>query len=90
MYKQYVNANVYVVGLDISCGATKIAKKYLDDVIVSDVESLPLKNDVADTIICVAVLEHLINPDRCLQEIFRVSKKVHMPYYKCQTMILFY
>jgi ubiquinone/menaquinone biosynthesis C-methylase UbiE len=71
LHKRY---QAYFVGLDISSGATRVARRYADDCIIYDAERIPLRSDVADAVICVAVLEHLINPELCVKEIVRISK----------------
>ena len=38
------------------------------------IESLPLPSDSVDGVICIAVLEHVIDPARVVQEIFRMLK----------------
>ncbi|MEK7612051.1 MAG: methyltransferase domain-containing protein [Patescibacteria group bacterium] len=42
--------------------------------IVGDAHNLPLKNDSVDAIICCSVLEHLYDPKRAIQEMYRVLK----------------
>jgi len=42
--------------------------------IYADAAILPLKNDSVDVIICTEVLEHLINPHACTNEIHRILK----------------
>lgn len=42
--------------------------------IVGDIHDLPLTNDSQDAIICIAVLEHVENPIKAMEEIYRVLK----------------
>ena len=41
---------------------------------VGDAHSLPFKKEVFDSIICQAVLEHVKNPNKVVDEMFRVLK----------------
>lgn len=43
--------------------------------VCADATALPLKNDCADVILCTEVLEHLEDPDACIDEIFRLLRK---------------
>lgn len=43
--------------------------------IVGDIHNLPLENDSVDAIICIAVLEHIEDPFKAFEEIYRVLKK---------------
>jgi ubiquinone/menaquinone biosynthesis C-methylase UbiE len=62
----------YRVACDISGRALEIAKKRVDDVIECDAEKLPIRDDSVDLLLCVEVLEHLINPRDLLNEIRRI------------------
>jgi SAM-dependent methyltransferase len=42
--------------------------------IYSELHSLPVPNNSFDAVVCLAVLEHVPNPESCLAEIFRVLK----------------
>lgn len=42
--------------------------------IVGDIRFLPLEDNSADAIICIAVLEHVEEPQKAMQEIYRVLK----------------
>lgn len=64
-YRSLVNATRYV-GLDL-------AVEHNPDLIAGCV-SLPLRDNVFDSVICTEVLEHLADPDRCLCEVRRVLK----------------
>lgn len=50
-----------------------ISRKYNPD-IVGDIHNLPLSNNSEDAVICIAVLEHVANPHKAMQEIYRVLK----------------
>ncbi len=43
--------------------------------VVGDAECLPFRDKAFDFIICSHLLEHLRNPERCLQEMMRVGKR---------------
>jgi SAM-dependent methyltransferase len=42
--------------------------------IYSDLENIPVDNDTFDTILCIAVLEHVKNPNEIVEEFHRVTK----------------
>ncbi|MFZ2072144.1 MAG: class I SAM-dependent methyltransferase, partial [Minisyncoccia bacterium] len=58
----------------------KVDYKILDPVdtyhpdIVGDIHNLPFKNDSQEAIICIAVLEHVENPIKAFEEMYRVLK----------------
>jgi len=60
------------IGFDISKKALERGKGR--NRVLCDVCNLPIKNNVADIIICAEVLEHIENPDKLIHEIARVSK----------------
>jgi SAM-dependent methyltransferase len=81
------NANVIanragstVIGLDISSEAIKIATKNTDkkimrnSFIVADAENLPFQEDVFDDVFTIYCLHHLSNPEKCIEEMYRVLK----------------
>lgn len=43
--------------------------------ILADATKIPLKNSIADTIICMQVIEHFPDPDKALDEMKRLLKK---------------
>jgi SAM-dependent methyltransferase len=43
--------------------------------IFSSIEKIPREEGTFDGVICIAVLEHVENPDRCVREFYRVVKK---------------
>lgn len=59
---------------------TKANYKVLDKVpdynpdIIGDIHNLPFENDSVDAILCIAVLEHVEEPQQAMREIFRVLK----------------
>ena len=65
-----------VYGVDFSESAVSLAKK--KGVIVSNIDlnhdALPYENNFFDTVACLDVLEHVIDPLRLLKESFRVLK----------------
>lgn len=42
---------------------------------VGDIQKLPVKDDVFDTVFCTQVLEHVPEPQKAINEIYRVLKK---------------
>lgn len=64
------------VGLDINPRNIKQAKKHapLAKLIAGDIEKMPFPKHSFDVIVCTDVLEHLIDPEIALKEIFRVLK----------------
>lgn len=60
--------------------AEKVDYKILDPVpdynpdIVGDIHNLPFSNNTQDAILCLAVLEHVHNPIRAMEELYRVLK----------------
>lgn len=64
-----------VVGLDISSQAVEEAKKCGVNAIVHDVEtSLPFEDNTFDRVMCNSVIEHLLEPEKTVKEIYRVLK----------------
>jgi SAM-dependent methyltransferase len=66
----------YLIGIDISLPALKKAKRIYDEVILSDVRYLPIRNCSLDCLISIDVLGHIPknDKDRVLNEIARVLK----------------
>jgi len=65
-FKKYLPNQVYI-GIDNRYGTPDI---------VADVTNVPqLENEMADSVICSEVLEHLSQPLKCVQEMTRVLKK---------------
>lgn len=67
-----------IIALDLSKGAIKNAKENLQSAniffIVADVGHLPLKDGSLSKIVCVDVIEHIVNVEKCLREMARVLK----------------
>jgi len=88
---QLRNAN-YTIALDISLNALKIARTRVHDCINADAEHLPLVEKAVDILVSVETIEHLPNPQKFLEESFRVIKdegilvlttpNAEVPYYK--------
>lgn len=77
-----VNHNVNVTGIDFSPESVKIAstKKELFNAktsafLVGDAQNLPFKDEEFDLIISCECLEHVPNPQRMIDELYRVVKK---------------
>ena len=65
-----------IVGVDINQWNLDRAKKRISDAdfVQCDVEHLPLRNGLADFVVCTEVVEHLYRPARALGEIARVMR----------------
>jgi ubiquinone/menaquinone biosynthesis C-methylase UbiE len=65
-----------IVGIDINRWNLDRAKKRIPDAdfVQCDVEHLPLRNGLADFVVCTEVVEHLYLPARALEEIARVMR----------------
>jgi len=72
-----------IVALNLGSGNSNISHKVINvDIfpyknvdICCDIAKLPFKNNSTDVIFCVAVLEHMANPEKVVSEINRVLKK---------------
>ena len=66
-----------IYGIDISYSAIEYAKKKIPDghFKVADAVNLPFKNNFFDTVLCLEVLEHVDDPSKVVDEIYRVLKK---------------
>ncbi len=69
-------AKTWLVGLDSSIGMLKEAKKKgVDaDLVLGDIESMPFRDCVADTVFSVSVVQLANNPRRAVGEIRRITK----------------
>jgi|TARA_B100001971_G_C18139884_1_gene509797 SAM-dependent methyltransferase len=68
----YSNESYEIIESDVSFGPfTKI---------ISDAHNIPFENGIFDCVIIQAVLEHVLNPQRCVNEIFRVLKSSGIVY----------
>lgn len=69
-----------MTSLDVGCGKHKLGnigvdiKKSSDADVIADVHFLPFRNEVFDKVIAFAVLEHVDNPVRSTEELFRVCR----------------
>lgn len=72
MGKKYI-----LLGTDLSLNALKVAKNYCKECqyFQARAESLPLKNSSVDIVLCIDMIEHVINDKPVLKEISRVLKK---------------
>ncbi len=61
-------------GIEISYKACQKALEKGINVIRGNAEILPFPDNFFDTVICSEVLEHLVFPEKALEEIYRVSK----------------
>lgn len=69
------SCNVY--GIDVSENALKVASErgYITTVCNIETESFPFNDNKFDIVVMNDVLEHVINIDHCLREIYRVLKR---------------
>ena len=81
--------NGFVVGLDISLQALKLAKKRKPNAILcqGEAENLPFHNESFDLVLALDLLEHLQDDVKGLREMYRVLKKggnvlITVPAYK--------
>jgi ubiquinone/menaquinone biosynthesis C-methylase UbiE len=80
--KKKVFKNFLYIGMDISINMLtrfhlKLSKKNLDkkpDLLLSDIEHLPIRNGVIDILFCITALQNLPGIDKGLSESFRVMK----------------
>jgi len=72
MEQLYSNNNIQIIGSDVTFGP------YVD--FICDGHDIPFKNEVFDCVIIQAVLEHVLDPHRCVNEIHRVLKSSGIVY----------
>jgi len=72
---QEIAKNNKTVGLELSKGAVDLAKKKGLDVEQGSVYALPFENETFDVVHFSEVIEHLLDTNKALQEIYRVLKK---------------
>lgn len=68
----------YVVGLDISSNRVRVAKRYLGprvELIIGDIHHLPFRPGAFDVVLCLETLEHLLDINKGICELLRVSTK---------------
>lgn len=77
VFKLLCNKSDNTYGFDVSENMIKIAqnKSKKARLYVGDAENIANKDDSFEFIVCMDVLEHLENPEKCLNEIRRVLKK---------------
>ncbi|MBV5220705.1 class I SAM-dependent methyltransferase [Staphylococcus hominis] len=67
-------------GIDISENAKSIATEYMIKTgikfkyVIGDVQKLPYPQNTFDTVISLGVIEHFLNPDKVMNEMYRVLK----------------
>ncbi|RLF18437.1 MAG: hypothetical protein DRZ82_08245 [Thermoprotei archaeon] len=77
--KRHMRLIVWYVGLDISKGMIERALEKRDimlnaDLIQGDIEYLPFRNDIFDTVVSITVLQNVLSPHKVVKEIERVTK----------------
>lgn len=69
----------YKVGVDIAVNVLKESKKKGLESICCNAENLCFKSECFDIIICTDILEHVLNPENVLKELYRIlDKKGHL------------
>src|SRR3989344_3895876 len=87
---KYYSDKVYGITLDVGAGKSPF-KNFFKDVtkyirldkfdhntkpdIIADASKIPLKNNSVDSVVCFQLLEHVQDPQRVIDEIYRVLKK---------------
>ncbi|WP_085310517.1 class I SAM-dependent methyltransferase [Planktotalea arctica] len=69
----WINSDTDYVGLDVEA-AESFGMSHSDKITYYDGNLFPFKNNSFDRCICIEVLEHTLDPDLLLSEIFRVLK----------------
>lgn len=76
--KKRLNKKIKIYGVDISQIALENAKTYYDDVYQIDVDNEPLSHSLKDQnfdyVVSLEVMEHIIYPERLLEEIYMCLK----------------
>lgn len=79
---EYIKSNgLEVVSIDIDMCSLKILRdraiytNSVNAIICGDVQYLPFKPGIFDSVLCSEVLEHLPNPELCIHEVCRTMKK---------------
>src|SRR3989338_4629006 len=63
---------VKVIGVDIN--EERLRASSLETIVLADAENLPIPSGSVDGVICRHTIEHVLNPDRALSEMQRVTK----------------
>ena len=67
---------IEVVSIDIDFRSLRnLAEDGPGSIICGDVQYLPFKDNIFDSVMCSEVLEHLPYPELCINEVYRVTKK---------------
>jgi len=76
-----ITGNIRFYGVDMSKLRIEFASRVCNelamtniDFLVGSADALPFPDDYFDTILCSDVVEHLLYPERCLAEVYRVTK----------------
>lgn len=80
--KKYIEKK-NIIALNIGSGNSNISDNvsnldifpYENVDLTCDIENMPIKDNTVDAIINIAVLEHVINPEKAIREIWRILKK---------------
>ncbi|XP_050416863.1 alkylated DNA repair protein alkB homolog 8 isoform X2 [Patella vulgata] len=72
-----INKTIYSIGSDRSFGLVKICQERCFEALVSDVMSIPLRCNICDVCICIAVIHHLSTKERrfgAVRELLRILR----------------
>lgn len=66
-----------VISCDISLNCIKNCLKLnpFSGGVVGDALELPFKNESIDVVLCIELIEHLIDPNQCIKEVHRILKR---------------
>ncbi|MHA1799682.1 MAG: class I SAM-dependent methyltransferase [Candidatus Helarchaeota archaeon] len=75
--KKFLPANTYYIGLDFSLEMLKKSYRNYDNLnlIQADVEYLPFKDAIFTNIFLITVIQNLLDVDRLIDELMRISRK---------------
>lgn len=77
---RFAKTGADVIGIDLSSKSVALAKTRLQvykcdgEVLEADAENIPYKNNIFDRVWSFGVLHHTPNPERAINEIYRVTK----------------
>ena len=76
-YEDLFRGEYALLGTDLSLNALKVAKEYCKECqyFQANAESLPLKDQSIDILLCIDMIEHVLDDKAVLKEISRVLKK---------------
>ena len=72
--KKMIEAGFNVISTDLDIILLKEAQKITNNIVLADAEHLPFKESVFDYVVCMDVLEHLNDDNKCIVDIYDVIK----------------